>query len=292
MKRFLLFASLCLLAIQAQAQERITYPVGEIHTENGYDIYNPTTTVWVDLHVVQTQTIAGPYARYAQKFLGITVPMVNKNKWEVIGAELNFKICPTFPQKAPQLATDTPDMNCAKGFDKLGIDRLSSELLSTEDMARQAAERIFEIRKYRYDMITGELGEPTLGAGLSAALDELKQMEDALLEMFTGKTATQTTTIRYEVDASRKMAILCRFDQNHGILQSDNMSGAPIVVKFSPIAEETAAEPTPEKLKGATQTFIVAEPMLTSVIVDKDVLTELIIPVFQQGQTITLPIKR
>jgi hypothetical protein len=158
-------------------------------------------------------------------------------------------------------------------------------------MAHQAAERIFEIRKYRYDMITGELGEQTMGAGLSAALDELKQMECALLEMFVGKTITNTTTIRYEVDASRKMAILCRFDENVGILPSDNMSGTPIVVKLNAIAEQPTIENTPEKIKGATQTYLVAESILTSVIWDKEVLSEQIIPIFQQGRTIIRPIK-
>ena len=161
---------------------------------------------------------------------------------------------------------------------------MTSAVSTEKNMARDAAERIFEIRRCRYGLITGELGENVFGAGLEAALEELRAMEEQLLELFVGKRVVNTKTIRYVVDASRKSSIVCRFSESAGVLSEDNLSGTPVVVKFTPIEEQSVALSVP--VKGAVDRYAVATKMKVTVSSEQTLYTERIMPVFQQGYTI------
>ncbi len=294
MKRILVLLSMCICALNLSAQDNTIQPVGVIQTNNGYELSNPQTEVWIDIRIAETRIVAGPYARYAQKMLGITVPVVSKTKWEIIEAKLGYIVhkSPSKVEQQNSLAA-TPVSSSStlyfdeNGFNKLSIDRTSAIIQSPEEMASQAAERIFEIRKYRYDLLTGNTEEPISGDGLAALLEELNRTEAALIELFVGKRTTSYTTQRIGVDASRATCIACRFDEGLGLLPSDNLSGTPLVVKFT--AQLPSIEIAPTAAKGKTSQFIVAAIMKTSATMDKRQFDELTIPVFQQGEIITMP---
>ncbi|MBP3425810.1 MAG: DUF4831 family protein [Rikenellaceae bacterium] len=291
MKRFLFMIALCVCSLQAWAQHNVEVKSsGVIRMTDDVFYCLPETAVWADIQVVETRTIVGPYARYAQKMLGLTVPVVNKSHWEITDVKLNYKLS-EFQTDVEPLATanteSAPNESTLldeNGFARLGIDRLSSEMLSTEQMARLAAKRIFDIRKCRYDLITGELGENVYGAGLGVALDELRNMEEQLLEMFLGKRVVKQQTVRYVIDASRRNSIVCRFSETDGMLADDNLSGNPLIVKFSPIENDSL--PLSEPIKGPIERYAVADKMQTTILLDKTVYAERIIPVFQLGYTI------
>lgn len=291
MKRFLILILFSVCALQTWAQQNVGAKVsGVVQMTDDIFYCLPQTAVWADVQVIETQTIVGPYARYAQKMLGLTVPVVNKSQWEISNVALNYKFSefstdvePLATEKTPSQASESMLLD-ENGFARLGIDRISSEILSTEQMARLAADRIFDIRKCRYDLITGELGENVYGAGLGVALDELRNMEQQLLEMFVGKRVVKTQTIRYVIDAARRNSIVCRFSETDGILAEDNLSGKPLIVKFSPIPTDSL--PLTEPIKGPVDRYAVANKMQTTIQMDKTVYAERIIPVFQQGYTV------
>lgn len=248
----------------------------------------PVTAVWVDLQVVETRTIVGPYARYAQKLLGLTVPVANKSQWQIADVKLDYKLSEfatdVEPLAVEPAASAESSLLDEDGFAKLSVDRMSSAVSTEKNMARDAAERIFEIRKCRYGLITGELGENVFGAGLEAALEELRTMENQLLELFVGKRVVNTKTIRYVVDASRKSSIVCRFSESAGVLPEGDLSGNPVVVKFTPLENESVTLSVP--VKGAVDRYAVATKMKATVSSEQIVYAERIMPIFQQGYTI------
>ena len=146
-------------------------------------------------------------------------------------------------------------------------------------------EYISKDRVYKIHILyTGELGENVFGAGLEAALEELRTMENQLLELFVGKRVVNTKTVRYVVDASRKSSIVCRFSESAGVLPDGDLSGTPMVIKFAPVESDSVALSAP--VKGAVDRFAVATKMKATVSSEQTVYAERIMPVFQQGYTI------
>ena len=76
MRRFLLSAALVLLAgLSAAAQGTVSYSL-------------PRTTLTLTVTVERESFFAGPYARYAQKYLGITAPQADAVRYEVLDMSL------------------------------------------------------------------------------------------------------------------------------------------------------------------------------------------------------------
>ena len=76
MRRFLLSAALVVLAgISAAAQGHVSYCL-------------PRTTLTLTVTVERESFFAGPYARYAQKYLGITAPQADAVRYEVLDMSL------------------------------------------------------------------------------------------------------------------------------------------------------------------------------------------------------------
>ena len=289
MKRFLLIIAMCVCALQSWAQQNQgIQSSGVVQMTDDVRFCLPVTAVWVDVQVVETRTIVGPYARYAQNLLGLTVPVVNKSQWQIADVKLDYKLSEyatdVKPLAVEPVASAESSLLDEGGFAKLSVDRMSSAVSTEKNMARDAAERIFEIRKCRYGLITGELGENVFGAGLEAALDELRMMENQLLELFVGKRVVNTKTVRYVVDASRKSSIVCRFSDSAGVMPDGDLSGKPVVVKFTPIESDSVALSVP--IKGSVDRFAIATKMNVTVSSEQTVYAERIMPVFQQGYTI------
>ena len=92
---------------------------------------------------------------------------------------------------------------------------------------------IFSLRKHRLDLITGEAGENVFGAGLKAALEEIARMEKECLDMFYGsKTiAEQTHIFNIAIAPDKNEYLVCRFSDKAGVVEADDLSGSPIVLK-------------------------------------------------------------
>ncbi len=205
------------------------------------------TTLGITVTVEQQEIIAGPYARYAQKYLGVTAPLTDKVLHEVTSAKLfDVNDMPQHEDAAPTLAT-TPavepasptHMNPARGFPRLTVDKTSAAAMSLEESARLAAEKIFSIRRSRFDLITGEVGENVFGGGLGSALAELNRLEEEYLSLFLGRETTSSVSRRYSVTPirGRLTYTVCRFSETDGLLPHDDLSGIPMVLELQPAGD-------------------------------------------------------
>ena len=87
MKLRLLALSL-LLAGGVSAQNPYIALQGANETASGVVVSQPRTILAVDVTVERDQTLTGPYARYAQKYLGVRAPLTDKTVWSVTGAQI------------------------------------------------------------------------------------------------------------------------------------------------------------------------------------------------------------
>lgn len=286
MKNTLAILAAGLMSLTVSAQSSIA-PIGVM---NGV-VSQPQTTLYIDIMVERQEIISGPYARYAQKYLGVTAPLSDKVSYEIIAATVCDKSDCVKQDYAVVAPPTTTHMNPPKGFPKLPIDKLSNAQSTLEENAKRAADQIFKIRRSRYELITAEAGENVFGAGLQYALEELDHMEEEYLSLFLGKQSTSTTSKQYKVTPvpDKQNYIVCRFSSIDGLLPDDDLSGQPVVLDLKSLGStSTEGLTVVEKPSKGDKPYRVAEETSCRLIFNNSEIASAVLPVFQLGKTVYL----
>jgi hypothetical protein len=246
------------------------------------------TTLYVDVAVERQETVAGPYARYAQKYLGVAAPLADKVLHKVTDVYIQNNSDTEHYLHDPNGYAPPSHMNPAEGFPRLTVDKSSAAPVSLEESARLAAEKIFDIRRSRFDLITGEVGENVFGGGLGAALSELSRLEEEYLSLFLGRQTIKTDHERYRVTPvrGRSTYTVCRFSDADGLLPEDDLSGEPMVLELRPIDEQAEAlNPQPKPSSRAVATLIPADVQCRIILNGTELASEMF-SIRQLGQTV------
>lgn len=177
----------------------------------------------VTLRVATEHFTPGVYARYAQKYLGKRATLSEYSTVELVDGRLALG---AVAKPAVHVAEEPHTL-------PLPLNRVSATAQTTEEQAAATAEMIFSLRKHRLDLITGEAGENVFGAGLKSALEEIARIEKECLDMFYGtKTfAEQVHTFNVTITPDKNEYMVCRFSDKAGVVEADDLSGMPIVLK-------------------------------------------------------------
>ncbi|MDR1670953.1 MAG: DUF4831 family protein, partial [Alistipes sp.] len=249
------------------------------------------TTLWVSVSVERHQIVAGPYARYAQKYLGAAAPLADKVLHKVVSAKLLDKSEIPAADKTIASTSSFTHMNPAEGFPRLTIDRTSAAAVSLEESARLAAEKIFELRRSRLDLVMGNVGENVFGGGLGSALAELARLEEEYLSLFFGRESVGTDFKQYSVTPTkgRLTYTVCRFSETDGLLPQDDLSGTPMVLELKSTDDDggsvavTGTQPKPSSRAVAR---VVPADMQCRVILDGVELASEQFRIWQLGETV------
>lgn len=134
---------------------------------------------------------------------------------------------------------------------------MTEEMLQSKSTAKRAelaAAKIFELRQSRNDIISGQADNmPADGRAMQLALDNLTAQESALTAMFAGTTSTSTEVATFTymptaddlTDKEQLRTIVARLSQTDGIVDSDNLSGAPIYLDIKVL--QRGEQPVTEK---------------------------------------------
>ncbi len=302
----------------------------------------PRTVISVYLTAEKETVKKGPYARFAQKYLGTIAPLSDKEIHTLKSARVTYSqesdpsavyvldqpdkslfnlysstiegfvqpdiftagasydeetlfrdlgIQPIVQEKTvvvhSQVQTDT-------GFVNVPVDRFETTELSLEEMAANAAQAIFTLRQRRFDLITGEAGEYVFGAGLPAAIEEIKRLEDEYLALFLGKRFTETIVRRFDVvpERGKNTLTVCRFSESGGLLADNDLSGSPIVMELQS-ENKTSTTVLPKSVgkdNRGTVHYRVADIVRCRVIDNKTILSDDRIPVYQFGEVVEIPV--
>ena len=280
----------------AAAQNPYIALQGANETAGGLTVAQPRTILAVDVTVEHDVTLSGPYARYAQKYLGVRAPLTDKTGWAVTGAAvalLDAKACLDAPAPAEPSRRVMTHAASDDEFARLQADKNDMTVLALEDAAREAANTIFSLRKHRLELITGEAGENVFGEGLNAALAEIERLEQSYLELFLGKRIVSTETRRYVVcpQADKKQYIVCRFSPAAGLLPDTDLSGDIVLLQIEPSGvAKSDLEAGPKE----TQVVAcrVADPSTCIVVSGGREYARAVLPVFEFGRTINVALPR
>lgn len=285
--------SLAVLACGAATAQNTPYKavVGTyIDASGALAVSDPSTSVAVDLIVEKEQTVVGPYARYAQKFLNMRGSLVDKTVYSLKGVKLAVTGGEDVIADAVPAAevTETSYMGSASEFAKVLPDRMSATAVSEEEAAANAAQAIFSIRKHRMDLITGEAGENVFGAGLKDALAALDAAEQEYLELFFGKRVVTTYVERVVipmVEGVQSYAV-ARISSSAGVIAADAKDGDAVTLEVAPSGRARLSSIVEADPKSKTAVKVrVADPSTCTVKVGDKVLTSAVLPLFEMGRT-------
>ena len=326
----------------------------------GYITYSlPSTTITLEVEAVQEKFYAGPYAKYAEKYLGIKPRQKDETTFQLTQVKvapyveadqsrryaLNVSkgtIDATFLKLSAEGLVSFADANFAdesiwrfpvrsqgdfsangvisnltsesttlyrserkeSAYNKVSVQQNMIVEKSPEKRAAEAADMILELRKKKYQIVTGDTDATYSGEAMGAAIAELTRMEEEYMMLFTGYSETQVQVKRFEVvpDASREsqMYIAFRLSDTAGLVAADNVSGRPVVMEIVPqvfsipdVDEEDPSEKKPAK-KGGEQPLLAyyRTPAICVVkLIDSgNVLLQTRVPVYQLGQESSLPV--
>ncbi len=178
------------------------------------------------------------------------------------------------------------------GFIRVPVQRAQLVEKNTEKKAEEVANTIFNLRKKRIELITGDADNIPTGEGLRAALEEIRRLEEEYLSLFVGKTYSGTETYYFDVipiaTQSRQSYIAFRFSETQGVLPSGNVAGRPIILELE--AEKSAASIDTGGASKTVQLFYRVPQTVSARLMDgQKLLIQDRIPVLQLGQTLSIP---
>ena len=275
MKHYLLILAAACVGLNAAAQktEKLTASKGN---DYGLVYTLPKTAVDITVETETTVKARGEFANYARMRLGIdnavtepstrvTVKSITIGTRGVPDSD-NRWIAQFKPGSTVSILLDEGGIPLAINADAVEgaqprelpkavpmpvspLDKPVAQQVLTQEMIRStslskkaelAAQRIYELREQRNELISGNVDNmPADGASLKVALDALAEQEEALTAMFAGTTLTGTQVSTFSfLPSSHEVAdsVVARISPVDGITDSDDLRGIPLTVSIRVIS--------------------------------------------------------
>lgn len=301
--KIMAIAAVVLSSGTVQAQNLRMTRTGDVVRADGTREYViPATTIAVDVTVKKETIRTGPYSRFAQRYFGAIAPLSDKDIFTIEDARIGWYDDPAQAGPALESLTAAPaavlNPNDWSEFPRVLPDKISSANKTLEESAREAAQRIFDIRKRRYELISGDYAETVFGEGLSTALERLDKMEAEYMELFYGKHTLSYETRRFHItpDVTNRVYVICRWNENRGLLPDDDLSGQPVLLELKPQGKAGSTFSAPQDTRKGKDTapkamYAVADNVSCRVTEGKRELAVRTVPIYQFGVLVSLDIK-
>ena len=263
MKKRFITCALSILSLTCMAQTESSGHMPTYNTE-GIIYFLPQTAIDITLDVEKVTYTPGDFCHYANRYLRSQgISSAPETYWEIKDLQIT-PVGIADPQKSytikmkdkslsslvslteegilssitydePPHLNQTPSPRTPQQKTPVNPRRfLSEEILTatpTAKMAELVAREIYNIRDSRTSNIRGQADNmPQDGEALKIILSTLEEQEAALTAMFEGTTTRQSQQITFRItpDATdQKGEILFRFSRKLGVVDADDLSGAP-----------------------------------------------------------------
>lgn len=249
----------------------------------GVTYYLPDTRVDITVEARCIKRIPGEFARFADRFLHMNDAIQEESTdWELT----NINVCTSgvpnkgkaFTVKLGNSVAANMRLNPQGIISSINCDvdepvkvvpeekktkRVDSRTYFTEEimqatstakMAELVAKEIYAVRESKLAITRGHADNmPKDGLSMQLVLDELNLQEKTLTELFTGRsdTVSYSCDIKFtpREDSDTARAVLFRFSRKLGILERDDLAGAPVYYDFYIEKNVAPAETEPAKKK-------------------------------------------
>ena len=277
MKNFVIIATL-MFSIPVVAQTKVIKTNAVKGNNYGITYVLPKTVLQVNANVVKTVYAVGPYYRYAAKYLGVdnaiisnhttyTLKTVAVENAGVADQDNTFIVSFKPGTVAPYAYLTEDGLLCAINADyeipaekrkKTVTNEVSDineasvkseELLmagSTSKQAEVAARQIYRIRESRMNILTGESDNtPPDGVAMKLIIQQLEEQEQALMALFIGRAKQTAQTKIFSIVPAEDInkEVLFRFSTQRGIVDADDLGGAPIYLSLTATEKAPLLDP-------------------------------------------------
>lgn len=252
------------------------------HNEYGLVYSLPITHIKITAEAEKTVCKAGPFYKYAKKYLGVNdIVTKDSETWVLKSVDMTAYGVPDPDNKylmqfksgsSPFLmlteeglplsineenvtapaAVKTPVETSATILDNNNFAKsLPGELLVSESISKRAeiaAQMIYKIRESRTNYATGEADQmPPDGAALKLILENLDKQEADLMALFCGTRTTGTAIKQFDYVPAEETGkeVIFRLSEANGIVDKSNLGGAPISLSLK--IDERGQLPKDEK---------------------------------------------
>lgn len=328
MRKYILavLAAFITTAVLAQTVQQVT--IGD-NFDYGLTYSLPTTKIQIQVSAHCTKVVAGEFAMYAEKYLGLKdVALQDQVNWEITQIQLkgvaqadstrtyhiyfsDKAALPTFyltddrclwainqkPEVTAPSVVMPSQTQTTTPLKFKPTDVMTSDLLKAGSKAKQAelvADEIFSLRESRSDLVRGEADNvPNDGAQLQLMLDHLTAQEEALLSLFVG-TTTESDVVRtfdYVPSDEVDRELIFRLSRELGFVSNDDFAGAPFYVGVSILEDNRMSEMDINACKKLEKGIAYCVPGKARITLynAKSVLAEGDIPMAQFGHVEMLP---
>lgn len=255
-------------------------------TAEGATFFLPKTVVQVTVRMEKRTYTPGRLAQYAQRYLRLndvsTEPSVDYSivsvsmnpigvadtskaysvKYNNKTAAINVALADDYTLlaiNATPLRTETPQpfVPARKPEPLMPEKYMNEEILaagSTAKMAQLTAQEIYDLRDNRSQLIKGQADfMPKDGEQLRLMLNQLELQDRALSSLFTGTVVCDTTeeVVNICPRGETRQALLFRFSKKMGMVDDDDLAGAPCFIDINNLTALPKAAPAETKKKKA-----------------------------------------
>lgn len=280
----LLFISCQVLFSEMQAQA-VSTPLTAGRTAEGVTYFLPKTAIRFNLLIEKKTYTPGEYAKYAEKYLGMTGI---EQEEQVTYSVASYNICQIGVRDTSKCYTvelkgksETADIKLSEDGVLLAINDepakpkltapftpavkkptvdphqfLSDDVRSAGSMAKKAemtVNQLLELQEHRQQLITGEADDmPQDENQLRYMIEQIDRQRDALTSLFTGSivrdTIEQIVTVCPEKEVQRE--VIFRLNKKLGLVDKDDLSGIPYYMSIEDLhRSNTQKYGTPENKK-------------------------------------------
>lgn len=333
-----------IMALSALCLPAMTLSAGTASAADDGIAYSlPSTSVRIEVEARQEHFYAGPYAKYAKKYLGVDARESDSESYIVTSVKLTpfveadltaryylpaGKYAETllsftsqglvsvsdaasgstewrFPSVAGSDFADKGvssnltseettlyrNVKSESAYNKVAVQQEMVVQKSLEYKARETAEMIFNLRKKRVQIVTGDTDATFSGEAMGAAVEEIARLEKEYMSMFVGYSEYSTQKMCYDIvpskDNDSQVYVAFRLSDSKGLVPADDVSGKPYLIEF-----------VPQEVSGAASTssgrsvLYYRIPATCSVKLSDgaEVLLQSRMPVYQLGVTASYPI--
>jgi low affinity Fe/Cu permease len=243
----------------------------------------PKTKLVITAQAEHRISKAGPFCLYAERYLGVKDAIAaDCERWTLTSAAIHsqgepdnnkiFKIIDAANSNMEiqltadgiiaainqQIAVDSSATTPFSELPRMTIVASTSDLTfnmavlgqdallagSTAKMAEMASQQIYSIRENRNDILTGEADNIPSGEAMQVLLAEMDRNERELLELFIGKTTTDSVSQSFDIVPEKDINSEClfRFSSVRGFTDKEDLSGTPAYINLK--AERQRLDPT------------------------------------------------
>jgi hypothetical protein len=290
-----IIAGCLLLCLGITGQTNVTKVTAIKANDYGITYKLPKTSLTVSVEVKKYVYKAGPYAIYAEKYLGVSNAITeDKTRFElgrtslaeagVADEEQTFLISFKPGTTVPYVYLTEEGFPCSVNADYVPepvdtsyilkalpaegeplnpAQAMTEEMLLAGSVAKQAeiaAKQIYRIRTSRLDILTGEADNlPPDGEAMKVVINQLEQQEKALTQMFVGSTTVSSSVYDFTLVPLESMnrEVLFRFSERLGIVDADDLSGSPVYISLTALDKPAAPLDPKEAAKRDKQKGII-----------------------------------